>query len=110
MTTRLRAPSPSRWVTTLGGLLAAVLLTLPVGAQTGSIVGQVIDKTGLQPLNGVQISIDGTQRGTLSDARGRFSIASIPVGSYTLRATYIGYRTETRPVTVAAGPAATINF
>jgi TonB-dependent SusC/RagA subfamily outer membrane receptor len=96
--------------TTLGGLFSALLVALPLSAQTGSIVGTVIDKTGLQPLNGVQVSVDGTTRGTLTDARGRFSIAGIPVGSHTVRATYIGYRTETKPATVAVGAAATVNF
>ena len=107
---RLRAPTQARWASTLGGLFAALLVALPLSAQTGSIVGTVIDKTGLQPLNGVQVSIDGSTRGTLSDARGRFSIAGIPVGTVTVRATYIGYRTETKLTTVAVGAAATVNF
>src|SRR5262245_5113637 len=107
---RLRAPYQARWGTTLAGLLTAVLLAARVHAQTGSIVGQVIDKTGRQPLNGVQVSVDGTTRGGLSDARGRFSIAGVPTGTVTVRATYIGYRTETRQATVSVGAAATVEF
>lgn len=100
-----------RWQVTLGSLVAAALLALPVSAQqTGGVTGTVVDKSGKQPLNGVQVSIDGTQRGTLTDARGRFSILGIPGGQLTLRATYIGYRTETQQVTVVAGQPATATF
>lgn len=101
----------SKWVTRFGALAAAVLFTIPVTAQqTGSVTGTVVDKSGRAPLNGVQVSVDGTQRGSLTDARGRYTITGVPAGARTVRATYIGYRTETSPVTVAAGQAATLNF
>ena len=110
---RLLAPfhAGSKWASGLGGMLAAILLALPVSAQqTGTVTGVVLDKLGRTPLNGVQVSIDGTTRGMLTDARGRFSLTNVPVGAVTLRATYIGYRTETQAVTVAAGQTATANF
>src|SRR5687768_9565235 len=108
---RLRfPPRPAQWTTLLGGLLVGVLLAVPVAAQTGTITGTVVDKSGKQPLNGVQLSIDGTTIGTLSDQRGRFTINRTPLGQVTLRATYIGYRSESQAVSVTAGQAATANF
>ncbi len=105
------ARAAARWVGSLGGLITAVLMSLPASAQqTGTVTGAVLDKSGRQPLNGVQISIDGTTRGALTDARGRYSIAGVLAGQITVRATYIGYRTETQPLTVAAGQAATASF
>jgi TonB-dependent SusC/RagA subfamily outer membrane receptor len=95
----------------LAGLVLAVALAWPVAAQqTGSITGTVVDKSGRQPLNGVQVSVDGTTRGGLTDARGRYTIAGVPAGQHTVRATYIGYRTETQQVTVSAAQAAALNF
>jgi TonB-dependent SusC/RagA subfamily outer membrane receptor len=94
----------------LGSLLMA-LVTIPAAAQqTGSVTGTIVDKSGRQPLNGVQVSVEGTQLGALSDARGRFTITSVPAGTATLRATYIGYRTESQTVTVAAGQPVTASF
>ena len=102
----------SKWCTRFGAIAAAILLTIPVSAQqgTGSVTGTVVDKSGRAPLNGVQVSIDGTQRGALTDARGRYTITGVPVGARTVRAQYIGYRTETQAVTVSAGQAATATF
>jgi TonB-dependent SusC/RagA subfamily outer membrane receptor len=108
----LHTPSrrASRLFSSLGSLVAAVLIALPVSAQTGSVTGTVVDKSGRQPLNGVQVSVDGTQRGGLTDARGRYTITGVPLGARTLRATYIGYRTEPRQINVTAGAAVTENF
>ncbi|MGH7468753.1 MAG: TonB-dependent receptor domain-containing protein [Longimicrobiales bacterium] len=95
----------------LAGLILAAALALPVaGQQAGSITGTVVDKAGRQPLNGVQVSVDGTTRGGLTDARGRYTIAGVALGQHTVRATYIGYRTETQQVAVAGPQAATLDF
>ena len=96
--------------TFLTGALFAAVFTPVSAQQTGSISGTVIDKSTRAPLNGVQVSIEGTTRGGLSDARGRFTIPNVAAGSARVRAMYIGYRTEIVPVTVAAGQAATANF
>jgi TonB-dependent starch-binding outer membrane protein SusC len=112
MVMHLTAPNRrvSRRLSSFGGLIASLLLAGPVSAQTGSVTGTVVDKLGRQPLNGVQVSIEGTQRGGLTDARGRFTIAGVPAGQLTVRAVYIGYRTESQQVTVVAGQAAAVNF
>src|SRR5262245_2614236 len=107
--------TPMRWASSrllasLGSLTAVLLLAFPVPAHTRSITGTVVDKFGRQPLNGVQVNVEGTQRGGLTDARGRFNISGVPAGQVTLRAVYIGYRTERQQVTVASGEGATANF
>lgn len=94
-------------------LALTALLALPsflAAQQTGSITGTVVDATNQQPLSGAQISVEGTQRGALSDARGRFLILRVPTGPQTVRVTYIGYATQTQEVTVGPGEAVTVNF
>ena len=51
-----------------------------------------------------------TQLGGLTNADGRFLVNRVPAGSYTMRAVYVGYGTETREVNIPAGGAATVDF
>jgi hypothetical protein len=77
-----------------------VLLTLSVLAQTpgpvGIVTGTVRDRNTQELLVGVTVqtvnSADSTARsaGTTTDADGRFKL-TLPVGSYNLRATYVGF-------------------
>jgi TonB-dependent SusC/RagA subfamily outer membrane receptor len=100
---------PKRWGTAVC-LLALLALPAAAAAQTGSITGQARDRTTGEPLNGVQVSVEGTNIGGLTDARGRYLIQNVPAGPQTLNAVYIGYRTEQATVTVAAGGTAEANF
>jgi TonB-dependent SusC/RagA subfamily outer membrane receptor len=92
----------------LAGALA--LPSLLDAQQTGSVTGTVVDATNRQPLSGAQVSIEGTQRGALSDARGRFLILQVPAGAQTVRVTYIGYGSQTQEITVGPGQAVTVDF
>lgn len=78
--------------------------------QVGTVTGTVIDGTNMRPLNGAQVSIEGTSRGSLADARGRFLIPGVPAGTHTVRVTYLGYRTGTEEVQVTAGATASVDF
>ena len=78
--------------------LAALLLvfcgTAAAVAATGYINGIVADaKTG-EGLAGANVLVVGTGKGAVTDLNGRFLIVSLPPGSYTIRATFIGYKTE----------------
>jgi TonB-dependent SusC/RagA subfamily outer membrane receptor len=88
-------------------------LALPLSAfaqNLGTVTGVVRDRSTTQPLNGVQVSVLGTQRGGVTDARGRFLIPAVPAGAQTVQAVFIGYRSETQEVTVESGGTATLNF
>lgn len=95
---------------------AHVLLILPFaflpaslcvpGAQaqtTGIVAGTVVDSTSDEPLVGVNVVLLGTERGISSNAEGRFSMDQVPSGTYTLRASFVGYGTIQQEVTVQAG-------
>ncbi|MDN3587846.1 SusC/RagA family TonB-linked outer membrane protein [Pedobacter aquatilis] len=90
-----------------GLLMLFVLSALIVKAQTGSISGKVLDETG-QPLPGASILVKGTTRSTSTDADGNFKLAGLSTGSLTLSASFVGYQTMDKPVSIAAN--STVSF
>ena len=92
----------------LGGLLFGGRL----GAQgsTGTITGRVVDSASNQPIANVNIVIMGGQRGALSRDDGGFTLTNVAVGTYTVRASRIGYRPQTQSATVTAGATANVQF
>src|SRR5512138_429023 len=73
-----------------------------VTAQDGSISGTVVVETGQQPLAGAQVLAVGTDRGTVTDGRGRFLLTGLSGTEATIRVVMIGYRTQERTVPVGA--------
>ncbi|MFZ1454282.1 MAG: carboxypeptidase-like regulatory domain-containing protein, partial [Ferruginibacter sp.] len=63
--------------------------------KTGSITGFVVDKASQQPLEGTTIKLDGTEKATVADNSGKFRITNIPVNSYNLEVSKVGYKTFT---------------
>jgi hypothetical protein len=76
-------------------------------AQTGSISGRILDQGTKEALPSAVIQIVGTQLGTAADIDGKFTIARIPVGTYEVRASLVGYEPhlETDVVVSVARPA-----
>ena len=68
-----------------------ILFITILHANTGSIIGEVIDVDTHQPLIGANVIIVGTGLGSACDMNGKFSISNITVGSYTVRISMIGY-------------------
>lgn len=58
----------------------------------GKIAGTVIDESG-ETLIGVQVYIDGTTKGTLTDVDGKYTIINLDPGTYTVVFSYIGFAT-----------------
>ena len=61
----------------------------------GILKGQVFSSENQLPLAGTNIFINGTDIGTISDAKGSFTINDIPQGYYNISASYIGYELKT---------------
>ena len=92
-------------------LVGGLLFSSPLRAQgTGTIAGRVVDSASAQGIANVNVVIMGGQRGTLTREDGSFTLANVPAGSYTVRASRIGYRPQTQPATVTAGATASVQF
>lgn len=72
-------------------LILILLITVCLGAQTGDIIGVLIDKETQAPLTGVNVVISGTDWGAATDLDGRYHIRNIPVGTYNLTFQMMGY-------------------
>ena len=70
---------------------------------TNTISGKVADNVTGDPLPGANVFIVGTSLGASTDLNGKFLISNVPPGSYTVRTTYIGYRTSQTQVKVEEG-------
>ena len=94
-------------------LMCALISPTLAGAQqaTGRIVGRVAGDAG-QAIPAVSVVVLGTTpaRGAQTDAAGRYVIAGVPVGTYTVQARSIGYRATSQAVRVAAADSVVANF
>jgi outer membrane receptor protein involved in Fe transport len=77
--------------------LAMSILLVPVllFAQDGKLRGKVTDNESGEPLIGANVLVEGTSLGASTDVNGEYVILSIPAGTYSVRATYIGYSPTT---------------
>jgi TonB-dependent starch-binding outer membrane protein SusC len=92
------------------GLALAGAGASPLAAQqTGVLEGVVIDVAGT-PITGAQVSVMGTQLGTITGQDGSFRIANVPAGGPEVRAQRIGYRTATQTVSVEGGQTARLTI
>src|SRR5262245_25446221 len=94
----------------VGGVAIVSFATLGQAQTTGTIEGTVTVTGTNQPLPDVQVSLVGTTRGARTDEAGRFRIPGVAAGSYNVRAQRIGYASQSKPLTLAAGQTATLSF
>ncbi len=83
--------------------LAVALLTLAAPslvAQGGSVGGTVVEAKTLRPLAGAQVVVQGTSRGALTDANGRFLVTGLTGGEVTLHVVMLGYKAVDQAVAV----------
>lgn len=90
-------------------LVAPVISTLLIvcGATAvwgqGALRGIVTDSLTAKPLIGANVYLSGTALGSATDLEGIYRIPRIPPGRYTLRVSYIGYKTKNIEVNVQYG-------
>ena len=93
-------------------LFAILISVSSIGfAQINGVVrGNVKDKNTQETIIGAVISVDGTTNGTTTDVEGNYKI-NLPVGTYNLKASYLGYVTLIQfNISVTSGNAQTVNF
>ena len=106
--------SKQRRFTALAGGMAVIMLlagAVPLGAQaTGSITGTVSVQLTERPISGARIQLVGTRLVASAGPDGGFEIRAVPIGTYTIRVSVIGYARMETTVSVTPGQPAVVNF
>jgi TonB-dependent receptor len=91
-------------------LLAFAIFPTFSAAQSskGVLSGKVSDSSG-GVLQGAQITLDPGGASAVSDVQGQFLITGLNAGNYTATITYVGFKTFTKAVTLAAGQSANLD-
>lgn len=76
-------------------LLLVIAPSFLFAQTTGKIRGKVTDRETGDVLPGANVLIVGTSLGAATDVNGDYFIFNVPVGVYSMRCTFIGYRTVT---------------
>lgn len=91
-----------------------VLLVMPVAAlaqNTGKLSGVITDASTGDPLPGANVVLGGTLLGSASDLDGNYFIIGVPVGTYDVTASFVGYQAQTvQQVEINAGYTRELNF
>jgi TonB-dependent receptor len=85
-------------------MIIALCTVFTAHAQRSSnLVGTIKDATTRDALPGANILLVGKSMGATTDLSGKYIVRNVPAGTYSIRITYVGYRTVTATVTVPEG-------
>ena len=76
-------------------IFSVSMLSLVLAGTDGTVRGKVTDTDG-NPLPGAQIFIKELQLGAIAGSDGSYILLNIPVGTYAVTVSMMGYRKETR--------------
>uniref|UniRef100_A0A7V1EI42 TonB-dependent receptor n=1 Tax=candidate division WOR-3 bacterium TaxID=2052148 RepID=A0A7V1EI42_UNCW3 len=89
----------------------ALICTFALATGMGRIQGKVIDESDGTPLIGVNVVVEGTEIGASTDDNGVYVIPFVPVGTYEVTASYVGYNTVTKKnITVMSNQTTFVDF
>ena len=95
-------------------LLLLLTFAMPIflfAQSSGKIMGVVKDKDTGEPLPGVNVILQDTYLGATTDVDGYFVILNVPVASYNIEASYVGYtKTVIQGIRISAGTTFEQNF
>jgi len=77
--------------------------------QNGSIKGEIVTQNE-DPIFGVNISIINSTKGSTTNELGKYELKNLEAGSYTLEASYLGYKTLEKTITISDNEMYTVNF
>jgi len=75
-----------------------------------SINGIISDKESKEPLEGVNVFLNGTTLGSSSNKFGEYKILTVPTGTYRLVVSMIGYKSRNLSISISAKSLGEVNF
>lgn len=92
----------------LCALTVSMLLVLWAGPavfaqRTANVTGTIKDAQTGDALPGANVFLVGSGMGATTDINGKYFVRGVPAGSYTIRVTYVGYKTASASLTVPEG-------
>jgi len=92
-------------------IIAGLLFSVGIFAQTGKISGKVTDVETGEPLIGASVMVQGTNLGAATNLNGEYIILNVSPGKYAVVAKYVGYRqVETTNLNVSVNLTTEVNF
>ena len=73
-----------------------MIVSAVTSAQTirGNLYGRIVEFATKQPIPYANISVVGTEFGTASDQNGYYKIENLPVNTYAIKVSYVGYNSQ----------------
>lgn len=95
-------------------ILIALALMFPgttyIHAQSPATVSGRVSGNDGASLSMASVTIEGLNRGEVADVNGVYRITDIPAGTYSISTIVVGYKKQTKEITVKAGQNATLDF
>lgn len=92
-------------------LIVAAVFSLSAGlySQDGKIVGKIYDGSSGSTLPDAVVKLENVTKGAASDLDGRYALENVKAGEHTIKASYVGYVSQSVSVKVKAGEVVTVD-
>lgn len=85
-------------------ILSILLVIMGINVHSqNNLAGKITDKSNNEPLEQVSIYFPDLEKGSVSDQNGKFVIGNLPLGTYKLVASYIGYQSYSGSISILKG-------
>src|SRR4051812_44477900 len=91
-------------------LVLVLLGAFSTQAQNHGSVGGMVTTSEGAPAEFVNVMLKGTSKGATADRKGRFVIAPVVPGNYTIVASFVGLETQEREIVVVTGQRVNVDF
>ncbi|MDZ7936506.1 MAG: TonB-dependent receptor [Emticicia sp.] len=85
------------------------LISFSTFAQNASLKGKITTSDG-KPAEFVNIILKGTTKGTIADVDGNYNFTNLKSGSYTVFASFVGLKAQSKKIDLKDNETATVNF
>lgn len=91
-------------------IIFLAIAQLTAVAQSGGTVQGTVNSSDGQPAEYVNVSIEGTSKGTVADRKGFFEIRNVKAGTHTITASFVGLGSQKKLIQVTDGEITRVDF